>query len=155
RRGQCALDQFTTTDHARFCNSHQRALFMYTAPASYKTIAGSTSIRIAVNSSMQRRQYRTTRRRLICTVASVAARAAAATVAQRWPSSVTATCGNVAVRIDGPKMWTLSRIEYRGTRLGIEESAWGTVLNFPEVGFVGSAHRDGGAEEVHAVEFYL
>jgi hypothetical protein len=72
-----------------------------------------------------------------------------------WPASVTAACGDLTVRIDGPKMWTLSRIEYRGTRLGIEESAYGTVFNFPEVGFVGTGHRDGGVEQVHSVEFYL
>ena len=43
----------------------------------------------------------------------------------------------------------------RGTRLGIEESAYGTAFNFPEVGFVGSAHHDGGVEQAHEVEFFL
>jgi hypothetical protein len=100
-------------------------------------------------------QHRTSRRQLIRSVASIVAGAAAAASAQGWPASVTAACGGVTVRIDGPKMWTLSRIEFRGTRLGIEDSAYGTVLNFPEVGFVGSAHRDGGVEQAQEVEFFL
>jgi hypothetical protein len=85
----------------------------------------------------------------------VLAGAAAARQAAPWPPSVTAVCGNLLVRIDGPKIWTLSRIEYGGTRLGIEESAYGTVFNFPDVGFIGSGHRDVGVEQAESVEFYL
>ena len=58
-----------------------------------------------------------------------------------WPASLTATAGEVIVRIDGPKLWTLSRIEYGGSLLGVEESAYGTAINFRNVGFLGSAHR--------------
>jgi hypothetical protein len=75
-----------------------------------------------------------------------------------WPESLKVTCGDVLVRIDGPKMWTLSRIEYKGTLLGVEDSAYGTVLNFTNIGFIGTAHkldRPDGQEDVQSVEFYL
>ena len=57
-----------------------------------------------------------------------------------WPTSLTAKIGDVLVRIDGPKLWTLSRIEYKGALLGVEDSAYGTVVNVQNVGFLGTAH---------------
>ena len=56
------------------------------------------------------------------------------------PTSFTATIGDVLVRIDGPKLWTLSRIEYKGALLGVEDSAYGTVVNIRNVGNLGTAH---------------
>jgi hypothetical protein len=56
------------------------------------------------------------------------------------PTSLTATVGDVLVRIDGPKLWTLSRIEYKGALLGVEDSAYGTVVNIRNVGNLGTAH---------------
>jgi hypothetical protein len=57
------------------------------------------------------------------------------------PESLLVVSGDVQVRIDGPKLWTLSRVEYDGIRLGVEESAYGTAINFRGAGFLGSAHR--------------
>lgn len=71
------------------------------------------------------------------------------------PASLLAECGEMAVRWDGEKLWTPSRIDYRGTRLGIEDSAYGTVFNLDGVGFIGSAHRDIETETIHAVQFFL
>jgi len=71
------------------------------------------------------------------------------------PASVTATIGDVLVRIDGPKLWTLSRIEYQAAILGIEDSAYGTVINIKDVGFIGTAHREVEAEEVTDLRFFL
>lgn len=71
------------------------------------------------------------------------------------PASVTAKIGDVLVRIDGPKLWTLSRIEYKGTLLGVEESAYGTVVNIKDVGFIGSAHKENETEQVLGVRFLL
>ncbi|MHB9071410.1 MAG: hypothetical protein ACYC54_13715 [Sedimentisphaerales bacterium] len=74
------------------------------------------------------------------------------------PESLKVVCGDVLIRIDGPKMWTPSRIEYKGTLLGIEDSAYGTVLNFPDIGFLGTAHKldiPDGQEDVRSLEFYL
>ena len=72
--------------------------------------------------------------------------------------AVNISCGDILVRIDGPKMWTLSRIEYQGVLLGIEDSAYGTTLKFPGIGFIGSEHkldRPDGCEEVKSLDFYL
>src|SRR4051812_8123033 len=44
------------------------------------------------------------------------------------PTSLTASVGDVLVRIDGPKLWTLSRIEYKQVILGVEDSAYGSVV---------------------------
>jgi len=74
------------------------------------------------------------------------------------PASVTVLCDNVLIRIDGPKMWTPSRIEYKGTLLGVEDSAYGTVFKFPEIGFIGTAHfldRPDGREDVKKLEYFL
>ena len=56
------------------------------------------------------------------------------------PNSLTISIGDVAARIDGPKMWTLSRIDYQSTVMAIEDSAYGTVFTIRDVGTLGSAH---------------
>lgn len=71
------------------------------------------------------------------------------------PSSLLVECGELAIRIDGPKLWTNSRIDFRGERLGIEDSAYGTVFNLKGVGFIGSAHREVETEQIHDVKFFL
>jgi hypothetical protein len=74
------------------------------------------------------------------------------------PPSVKVSCGDILIRIDGTKMWTIRRIEYKGTLLGIEDSEYGTVLTFPGIGHIGVGHtvdRPDGAEEVRVIEFYL
>ncbi len=71
------------------------------------------------------------------------------------PTSLSVTCGDVLIRIDGPKLWTPSRVEYQGTLLGIEESAYGTVFNIDKVGFIGSAHREVETEQIKDVRFFL
>ena len=71
------------------------------------------------------------------------------------PPSLTAKVGNVLIRIDGPKLWTLSRIEYKGTLLGIEESAYGTVFGIKDVGWIGSAHKEHEVEQVTRLRFLL
>ena len=88
------------------------------------------------------------------TAATVPATAASPGDRER-PASVTATIGNVTVRIDGPKLWTLSRIEYKGTILGVEDSAYGTVINIKDVGFIGTAHKEVEPEDVTELDFFL
>ncbi|MDX1967832.1 MAG: hypothetical protein SFV23_11720 [Planctomycetaceae bacterium] len=53
---------------------------------------------------------------------------------------MTATLGDVRLRIDGPKLWTLSGFDYRDAMIATPESAYGTVLNIRDVGILGSAH---------------
>ena len=56
------------------------------------------------------------------------------------PTSLTASVGDLLVRIDGPKLWTLSGIEYKGTVLAVEDSAYGTVVTYPGAKHLGTAH---------------
>src|SRR6266550_5221744 len=74
------------------------------------------------------------------------------------PPALKISCGDVVLRIDGPLKWTINRIEYKGTPLAIENSAYGTVFLFPGIGFIGSGHlldRKDGAEDVLGLEMYL
>jgi hypothetical protein len=56
------------------------------------------------------------------------------------PDSLTVTVGDVRVRIDGPKLWTLSGIQYKGRVMAVEDSAYGSVFTLRGVGHLGSAH---------------
>lgn len=57
-----------------------------------------------------------------------------------WPKKTTITVGDIRTRIDGPKMWTLSGIDYRNTVMASEDSAYGTVFTIRDVGHLGTAH---------------
>jgi len=55
--------------------------------------------------------------------------------------SATVTVGDIRTRVDGPKMWTMSGIDYQGTVMAVEDSAYGTVLTLPgEHQHLGTAH---------------
>src|SRR2546430_2467090 len=50
------------------------------------------------------------------------------------PSSLTATVGDLLVRIDAPLLrWTLSRVEYKGSLMAVEGSVFATVMTYPGV----------------------
>ena len=57
-----------------------------------------------------------------------------------WPQKVVVNVGDIRTRIDGPKLWTLSGIDYQNTMMGTEESAYGTVVTIRGVGNLGTAH---------------
>jgi hypothetical protein len=57
-----------------------------------------------------------------------------------WPQKVVVTVGDLRTRIDGPKLWTLSGIDYQGAVMATEESAYGSVLIIRNVGHLGTAH---------------
>ena len=59
---------------------------------------------------------------------------------QKRPDLLTAVVGDIRVRIDGPKLWTLSGFDHRDNVIAVEESAYGYVVNFSGGGFLGSAH---------------
>jgi hypothetical protein len=59
---------------------------------------------------------------------------------ENWPQQVVVTVGEVRTRIDGPKLWTLSGIEFQGTVMATEDSAYGSVLTIRNVGLLGTAH---------------
>ena len=58
----------------------------------------------------------------------------------RRPESLTVGVGDLLIRIDGPKMWTPSRIDYQKTVMAVEDSAYGSVFTIRGVGALGSAH---------------
>lgn len=57
-----------------------------------------------------------------------------------WPKQVVVTVGDIRTRIDGPKLWTLSGIDYQNEVMAVQESAYGTVLTIRAVGHLGTAH---------------
>ena len=57
-----------------------------------------------------------------------------------WPEEVVVTVGDIRTRIDGPKMWTMSGIDFQNTVMATEDSAYGTVLTIRGVGHLGTAH---------------
>lgn len=57
-----------------------------------------------------------------------------------WPQKVTVTVGDIRTRIDGPKLWTLSGIDFQDRMMASEESAYGTVFTIRNVGHLGTAH---------------
>ena len=79
------------------------------------------------------------------------------------PESLTVGVGDLVIRIDGPKMWTLSRIDYQKTVMAVEDSAYGTIMTIRGVGTLGSAHfldvpyKPGQVEKenVTRLEFFL
>ncbi len=60
--------------------------------------------------------------------------------AASWPEKVVVSVGDLRTRIDGPKMWTLSGIDYQNEVMATEDSAYGTVLTIRNVGHLGTAH---------------
>ncbi len=79
------------------------------------------------------------------------------------PEKLTATIGDVLMRIDGPKMWTLSGFDFQNSKIAVEDSAYGSVLNISGVGILGSAHfldvpgklGEVEKEQVSLVQFFL
>lgn len=57
-----------------------------------------------------------------------------------WPTTCTVTVGEIRTRIEAAKMWTMSGIEYQGTVMAVEDSAYGTVITIRGVGHLGTAH---------------
>ena len=79
------------------------------------------------------------------------------------PDLVNCAIGNVTFQIDGPKLWTLSGIEYKTHSIATRDSAYGAVLNIEGVGLLGTAHfldvpgQPGKVEKEHIaqVQFFV
>lgn len=80
-----------------------------------------------------------------------------------WPEEVIVDAGEIRTRIDGPKLWTMSGLEYRREEMATQESAYGTVVTIRDVGHLGTAHflevpgKPGEIEkeDVRTLEFYV
>lgn len=79
------------------------------------------------------------------------------------PESFTVKCDEVLIRVDAPKMWTLSGINHQQSVIAVQESAYGCVLNIKGAGALGSAHfldipgQPGKVEkeQISLLEFFL
>lgn len=43
------------------------------------------------------------------------------------PEKLTATIGDVLIRIDGLKLWTLSGIDFQNSKIAVQDSAYGSA----------------------------
>jgi hypothetical protein len=80
-----------------------------------------------------------------------------------WPQEAVVTIGDVRTRIDGPKLWTMSGLEFQQQVVATEESAYGTVVTIRGAGHLGTAHfllipdKPGEVEKenVKSLQFFL
>ncbi|MFA7230009.1 MAG: hypothetical protein WC071_01945 [Victivallaceae bacterium] len=65
-----------------------------------------------------------------------------------YPKSIDIVSGKLEVRLGAATYWNIDRVIY--DKLAVSTDAkgyWGTVFQFPEIGFVGSGHNDKGNSE--------
>ncbi len=74
-----------------------------------------------------------------------------------WPREIIAELGDLEVRFESRSFWTLYRIDYKQTRLGLDRwgSHYGSVVNFPDVGFIGSGHTENEDEQILKLTFWV
>ena len=74
-----------------------------------------------------------------------------------WPREIVARVDDLEVRFESRSFWSLYRIDFRGTRLGLDRwgSHYGSVANFPGVGFVGTGHTENEDEEIVDLELFV
>ena len=69
--------------------------------------------------------------------------------------TITVTCGDVTLLLRQTTQWTAGRIDYRGSAMTTERSAYGTVFSFPDVGFIGTAHLENEPEKLQSLAFFV
>jgi len=69
--------------------------------------------------------------------------------------TITVTCGDVTLLLRQATQWTPGRIDYRGSAMTTERSAYGTVFSFPDVGFIGTAHLENEPEKLQSLAFFI
>jgi hypothetical protein len=67
-----------------------------------------------------------------------------------WPGEIIADIGDLQLRFESRSFWTLYRVDFKGTRLGLDGwgGHYGSVVRFPEIGFIGSGHTENEEEQV-------
>lgn len=68
---------------------------------------------------------------------------------------ITVSCGDVRLLLRQATQWTPGRIDFRGSAMTTESSAYGTVFSFPDVGFIGTAHLENEPEKLQSLGFFL
>ncbi|MEM7011540.1 MAG: hypothetical protein AAF585_08670 [Verrucomicrobiota bacterium] len=69
--------------------------------------------------------------------------------------TITVHCGEVTMLLRQKSQWTPGRIDFRSTPMTTEQSAYGTVLMFPEIGFIGTGHLENEPEDLKRLTFTL
>lgn len=69
--------------------------------------------------------------------------------------SIQVTCGEVTVMLRQVSQWTPGRLDFRGSAMTTERSAYGTVFSFPNVGFIGTGHLENEPEPLKSLAFFL
>ena len=66
-----------------------------------------------------------------------------------YPDSVEVRCGKLDVRLGASTFWNMNRVIYDELPVSVDLKGayWGTVFEFPEIGFIGSGHKDKGLSE--------
>jgi hypothetical protein len=68
---------------------------------------------------------------------------------------ITVSCGEVSLLLRQSSQWTPGRIDFRGAAMTTEHSAYGTVISFPNLGFIGTAHLENEPERLESLAFFL
>lgn len=68
---------------------------------------------------------------------------------------VEVTCGDVTLLLRQASQWTPGRIDFRGTPMTTEKSAYGTVFSLPGIGFIGTGHSENEPEPLTSLKFFL
>ena len=70
-------------------------------------------------------------------------------------ATITVTAGEITLLFRQSSQWTPGRIDYLGTPMTTERSAYGTVFSFPDVGFIGTGHLENEPEKLKSLAFIL
>jgi len=73
-----------------------------------------------------------------------------------YPNSIPISCGILKVRLDSAKFWNINGIKYNDLPVSVDLSGahWGTVFQFPEIGFIGSGHTENESEKVIDIKIF-
>ncbi len=73
-----------------------------------------------------------------------------------WPEHLTVKAGDLTVNFEGPKRrWTIESIKFGDVLVAPATGASGTVFNFPDIGFIGTAHHENETEPVDDLQFFI
>tara|TARA_R110002096_G_scaffold29509_8_gene88978 strand:- start:58 stop:936 length:879 start_codon:yes stop_codon:yes gene_type:complete len=70
-------------------------------------------------------------------------------------ATITVRSGDLTLLLRQGSQWTPGRIDFQGTAMTTERSAYGTVFSFPDVGFIGTGHLENEPEDLQSLKFFL
>jgi hypothetical protein len=74
-----------------------------------------------------------------------------------WPQSIMANIGNLQTRFEKRSFWTPYRLAWKGTLICKDAfgSHYGTVTNYPGIGFIGTGHRENEDEKLLSLKLLV